>query len=306
MATVDNRSKAKNQIQMYTRPDLPIVPAGPELPPKARVKTWFGRKRDPLVIASLIFLAGLVIVAIFADQLAPYRPDFQQRGRGVAWQDPSPEHWLGTDNLGRDLLSRLMHGARVSLALAVGVTALQLTVGILLGLLAGYFGGWFDFLVMRLADLLYAFPGLLLIILAVSVLGGGILTAFVVLALISWADICRLTRAQVQSLKERDYVYAARALGASHLHIMRRHLFPNFIRPIAALVPLGMGLVVLSEASLSFLGLGVVPPGASWGNMISEVAVRFKVSPWMILAPSLSLVFTVLTLNYVSDWLLDE
>lgn len=276
-----------------------------EQTPKAN-KTWFGKRRDPVVLLAGLFLLLLIFVAIFADIIAPYRPEFYPRVRGAAWQDPSSAHWLGTDNLGRDILSRLMHGARASIVLAIGVTVLQLSVGITFGVISGYFGGWIDFLIMRVTDLLYAFPGLLLIILIVSMLGGGIFTAFVVLALVSWADICRLTRAQVLSIKEREFVLSSHAMGAKPGHIIIKHLFPNFIRPIAALIPLGMGLVILSEASLSFLGLGVQPPGASWGNMINDLAVRFKTAPWMVLAPSLSLVITVLCLNYVSDWLLEE
>jgi ABC-type dipeptide/oligopeptide/nickel transport system permease subunit len=269
-------------------------------------RTWFGRRRDPLVLVSFVFLALLVFVAVFADQISPYRPEFQMRGRGVAWQDPSAAHWLGTDGLGRDILSRLFHGARVSLVLGIGVAALQLSVGMGLGVISGYFGGWVDFLIMRVTDMIYAFPGLLLIILIVSMVGGGVFTAFVVLALVSWPDVCRLTRTQVLVLKKLEYVQAAQVLGASTRHIIWRHLFPNFIRPIAALVPLGIGLVILSEASLSFLGLGVVPPGASWGNMISDAAVRLKVNPGLVLLPGMCLVLTILALNYISDWLLDE
>jgi peptide/nickel transport system permease protein len=147
---------------------------------------------------------------------------------------------------------------------------------------------------------------LLLIILAVSMVGGGIFTAFLVMALVSWADVCRMTRSQVLSLKQREFVYAARVMGGSSWHIMWKHLFPNFIRPIASLVPLGMGLVILSESSLSFLGVGVTPPGASWGNLINDVSVHLSDKPWMILAPSLTLVFSIMALSYLSDWLLDE
>jgi ABC-type dipeptide/oligopeptide/nickel transport system permease subunit len=272
-------------------------------------KTWFGRKRDPMVVVSALIILLVLFAAIFADLISPYRPEFQERGRGVAWQDPSAAHWIGTDGLGRDLLSRIIHGARVAVVMAVGVAVLQLTVGISLGVISGFFGGWVDFIIMRIADLLYAFPGLLLIILVVSVVDSKVprvFTAFIVISLITWPDVCRLTRAQVLSIKEREYVYASRIMGAPSLYIMIRHLFPNFIRPIAALIPLGMGLVVLTEASLSFLGMGVQPPGASWGNIINDVAIRFKVSPWMVLTPSMCLVVTIMSLNYLSDWLLDE
>ncbi len=284
----------------------PVAITAAALKARKRYKTWFGRRRDPLVVLSFLFLLLFIVVAVFADQLAPYNPEFQLRGRGANWQQPSEAHWLGTDSLGRDFLSRLMHGARVALVLAVGVAAIQLPIGILLGVLSGYFGGWVDFVIMRATDLLYAFPGLLLIILVVSMLGGGIFTAFIVLSLVGWPDICRLTRTLVLSIKEREYVQASRVMGGGGWHIGWRHLFPNFIRPILTLVPLGMGQVVLTEASLSYLGLGVVPPGASWGNMISEVGSRFKTNPWLIAGPSLSLVFTILALSYVSDWLLDD
>ncbi|MEI7556019.1 ABC transporter permease [Candidatus Chlorohelix sp.] len=301
MSTVELNSQEQNPYLTKAMPDeFPLL--------KKRQKTWFGRKRDMLVLFSLLFIFVILICAIFADQISPYRPEYQERGKGVAWQDPSATHWLGTDGLGRDFLSRLIHGARVTVVLAVGVTVFQLSIGLTLGVLSGFFGGWTDFIIMRVADLLYAFPGLLLIILVVSVVDTlpRILTAFIVITLISWPDVTRLTRAQVLSLKQREFVDSARVMGASSRHIIIKHLFPNFIRPIAALVPLGMALVILSESSLSFLGLGVQPPGASWGNMINEVGVHFRTSPWMILAPSMSLVFTVLSLNYVSDWLLDE
>jgi peptide/nickel transport system permease protein len=301
MSTIEISSE--KSVAADVQPELSVVTR------RKKQKTWFGRRRSILVLLSAMFLVTVVFVAIFADSVAPYRPEFQPRGKGVAWQNPSTAHWFGTDGLGRDLLSRLMHGARVTIVLAVGVAAFQLSVGILLGMLSGFFGGWVDFVIMRLADLLYAFPGLLLIILVVSVVDSSVprvVTAFFVISLVSWPDICRLTRAQILSLKQREFVQASTVMGASSIHIMLRHLFPNFIRPILSLVPLGMGLVVLSEASLSFLGLGIVPPGASWGNMISDAASRFTVSPWMILAPSLSLVFTVMALNYISDWLLEE
>jgi ABC-type dipeptide/oligopeptide/nickel transport system permease subunit len=302
MSTVEIES-AKSVVTDVSQPDLRVITQ------RKKQKTWFGRKRSFLVLVSAAFVLLLVFVAIFADIIAPYRPEFIPRGKGVAWQEPSAAHWLGTDGLGRDLLSRLMHGARVTIVLAVGVAAFQLSVGILLGMLSGFFGGWIDFIIMRIADLLYAFPGLLLIILVVSVVDSSIprvITAFVVISLVTWPDICRLTRAQILSLKQREFVQASEVMGATPMHIMLKHLFPNFIRPIASLVPLGMGLVVLSEASLSFLGLGIVPPGASWGNMISDVAARYKTTPLILLAPSLSLVFTVMALSYLSDWLLDE
>jgi ABC-type dipeptide/oligopeptide/nickel transport system permease subunit len=265
------------------------------------------------------------LAALFADQLAPY--PFTLQDTTIARQGPSAAHWFGTDELGRDLLSRLLHGARISLSVGIVAQALILLIGVPIGAAAGYFGGWIDTLLSRLIDVMYSFPDLLLIIIVSTslkaafrtdsggLLGlfatldtafGGLLGMFVALALVSWLTVARLVRAQVLALKEREFVDAARALGASRGRILLRHLLPNTIAIVVVTATFGIPRAILVEAALSFIGLGVQPPLTSWGAMILSGANAARAGLLhLILAPAAALSLTVLAYNFLGDGLRD-
>jgi oligopeptide transport system permease protein len=284
---------------------------------------WRRLRRNRAAIAGLVFIGLVACGAIFADWLAPY-PFWQQDVTAVR-QPPSPQHWLGTDELGRDVLSRLLYGARISLAVGLIVQALILLIGVPIGALAGYFGGWLDTLLMRAVDVLYCIPDLLLVIVVMttvratlatggSALGsfaaldaafGGLLGVFVALALTSWLTVARLVRGQVLSLRHREFVDAARAVGASHWRMLRLHLLPNTLAPILVAATFGIPSAILLEASLSFLGLGVQAPMPSWGAMILEGYKAMRVQPHMLIAPAAALSLTVLSCNFLGDGLRD-
>ncbi len=284
---------------------------------------WRRLCRNRAALAGLGFIVLVALCAVLADVLAPY--PFWQQDLTVVRQPPSPQHWLGTDELGRDILSRLLYGARISLAVGLVVQALILLVGVPVGALAGYFGGWLDTLLMRAVDVLYSIPDLLLVIVvmttvraalaagggtlgafaAVDAAFGGLLGVFVALALTSWLTVARLVRGLVLSLKEREFVDAARTLGAGDLRILRQHLLPNTLAPIIVAATFGIPSAILLEASLSFLGLGVQAPMPSWGAMILEGYKAMRAEPHMLVAPAAALSLTVLSYNFFGDGLRD-
>jgi ABC-type dipeptide/oligopeptide/nickel transport system permease subunit len=270
----------------------------------------------------LVFIAVVAFCAVFADAIAPY--PYWQQDLNVVRHPPTPQHWLGTDELGRDILSRLIYGARVSLAVGLIVQALILLIGVPIGLATGYFGGWLDGLLMRTVDVLYSIPDLLLVIVvmttvraaltsggvlapiaAVDALFGGLLGVFVALALTSWLTVARLVRGQVLSLRQREFVEAARVLGAGDGRIVARHLLPNTLAPIIVAATFGIPSAILLEASLSFLGLGVQAPMPSWGAMILEGYKAMRAQPHMLIAPAVALSATVLSYNFLGDGLRD-
>jgi len=286
---------------------------------------WRELTRSKLALFGLAVLVLLLAMAALADVVAPYSPNAQRVA--IARQGPSAAYWLGTDELGRDMLSRLIYGARISLSVAVVAQIAILLIGVPVGAAAGYFGGWVDTLLSRAVDVLYSFPDLLLIIIVVTSLraalraeaGGvlgmlagldaalaGMLGIFLSLALVSWLTVARLVRGQVLSLKERELVESARAVGASNGRIIARHLLPNVLPAIVVAATLGIPRVILVEASLSFIGIGVQPPTPSWGAMIlaGSNAARGG-TPHLILGPAGALALTVLACNIVGDALLE-
>jgi len=286
---------------------------------------WRQLSRDKLALFGLAVLAILLLAAAFAEVVAPYSPT--QQNVALARRGPSAAYWLGTDELGRDMLSRLIYGARVSLSVAIVAQVVILLIGVPVGAAAGYFGGWVDTLLSRTVDVLYSFPDLLLIIIVVTSMraalkaeSGGVLAAlasldaalagmlgiFLSLALVSWLTVARLVRGQVLSLKERELVEAARAIGATHGRIIARHLLPNVLPAIVVAATLGIPRVILIEAALSFIGIGVQPPTPSWGAMIlaGSNAARGG-NPHLILGPAGALALTVLACNIVGDALLE-
>jgi peptide/nickel transport system permease protein len=271
-------------------------------PPLPSVRRLPAPLRRATTLLAALYLAAMVFVAVFAPFLTPYH---FSRDRGRPIQPPSAAHLLGTDEQGRDVLSRLFYGARVSLTVAVAVEAVELLFGLTLGMLAGLRGRWLDTLVMRVTDLMFAFPDILLAILITGLLGKSLTNVFLALALVGWPGMVRLVRGQVLSLAGREYIEAARALGASDTRIMLRHLLPNLLGPVTVAATVGMGAIVLAESTLSFLGLGIQPPYPSWGSMISQGWEYHRQNPMLTVYPALLLAGTIMAFNFLGDGLRD-
>lgn len=260
-------------------------------------------RQNKLAAFSAAIILLIILVAVFAPLAAPY---------GEAEQDlvhrllpPSAQHWLGTDELGRDVLSRIIYGSRVSLAVGIVPTIVSMAVGILLGLIAGYFRGWADAVIMRLADVMLAFPSLLLAMVVMYTLGSSTLNIFIALSLVNWASVARVVRSHTLSLKESEYVEAARSIGVNDWVIMFRHILPNCIPSLIVLFTLNVPSAILSESSLSFLGIGAQMPAASWGLMVNQSKEFLFDYPWLSLAPSLAIMVVVLAFNFLGDGLRD-
>lgn len=250
-------------------------------------------------------LVVMALLAIFADQVAPYHPleaDFQ-----ALRQPPSYSHWLGTDNLGRDVLSRLIHGARISLGVALISTVLGKIIGVSWGILTGYVGGWFDLGSQRIVDVLLAFPGIILAMLLLAALGGGFTTVVTAITVLSVAGTVRVIRSVVLTVKEMAYVEAARAIGVSSRGIMFKHVAPQCIAPTLVLFSASLGGAIFAEAALSFLGLGIPQPNPSWGNMLGGIlADQFRPKWWLVIFPGLTITLAILAFNLVGDALRDH
>jgi len=248
---------------------------------------------------SLIFITLLVILSIFGPYLSPYDP-FEIRVDEILLP-PSLKHPLGTDLLGRDVLSRMIYGARVSLEVSFVAVGLSLIIGIFLGALAGYFGGIIDQAISRLIDVMLCFPTIFLILAVIAYLEPSLLNIMVVIGLTSWMGVARLVRAEFLSLKEREFVLAAKIYGAGPFRIIFKHLLPNALPPILVSAPLGMGHAILIESALSFLGIGVQPPTPSWGNMLIEGKETLEVAWWLSLFPGLAILLTVLSFVFLGE-----
>ncbi len=254
-----------------------------------------------LSIFGFVVVAVLVLVAVFAPLIA--RQDYGVTNTGIRYQTPSAEHWFGTDATGRDVFSRVVYGTRISLQVGFAVVVISALVGTILGALSGYYGGWIDRLVSGyFFNVFLAFPGLLLAIALVAFLGKGLDKLILALCVIGWVGYARLIRGQVLKVREYDFVQAARALGAGDLRILVRHILPNAIQPLIVQASLGMAGAVLSEASLSFLGLGVQEPVPSWGKMIDE-ARGLETAPHALIFPAIFIALTVLAFNFIGDGL---
>jgi peptide/nickel transport system permease protein len=273
-------------------------------------------RRQPLtvqatvsVLRSTLGLTGFavallfVLLAIFAPLVAPYPPYEQHQGSLL--QAPDGRFLLGTDELGRDLLTRVLYGARISMIVGVLATAIGATIGVATGLLSGYLGGWVDSLIMRFYDALLAFPGIIIGIGVISVLGPSSINVAYALALGGMPFFARLMRSTVLSEREREYVFAARSIGAGDGRIMLRHVLPNTLPPLLVQLSLAMGFAVLAEASLSFLGLGTQPPDPSWGSMLNDSRAYLREAPFYGLWPGLALTILLVALNFLSDALRD-
>ncbi len=260
-------------------------------------------KKSPTAIVGLIIVFIFIIIAVFAPYIAPYDPfEMNLINRQEA---PSWEHPFGTDFFGRDVMSRMIFGARISLIMGITVIAVRAFIGIILGLLAGYYGGWVETLIMRLTDAVISFPGIILALAIMAVRGPGLFNVFFALSIVGCTTFCRLVRGEVLSVRERDYVVAARGLGASDLKIMLGHILPNIMPAIVIYATLGIAAPIISEAGLSFLGLGARSDQITWGFMISMARPYIRYAWWAITFPGLAIVVVVLGFNLLGDGLRD-
>jgi len=280
--------------------------------------------RNRLAVASAIFIVVIALMAIILPEVMPVKYDTQDYN--AVTQGPSRAHLMGTDNLGRDIFVRLVYGARISLTVGLVVQAVIVLIGVPIGLVSGYIGGKLDTLIMRIVDVLYAMPNLLFVILIMTWLRGtfssdpggiagalawvdsrtgGLFGVYIGLGMISWLTVARIVRANAMSLKEKEFIEAARSLGVPHRQVMFRHVLPNTMAVVVVAATLGIPGAILYEAGLSFLGLGVIPPASSWGLMISEAIPNMRTHPYMLISPAVVLSLTVLAFNFLGDGLRD-
>lgn len=264
---------------------------------------WHRFKKNPLSVLGLVIIISLAIIAILAPVISPYEPTKIDVYNVLS--PPSKEHPFGTDELGRDLLSRMIWGSRVSLKVGFVAVGIAITIGIILGSIAGYYGGRIDAIVMRFVDIMLAFPTFFLILAVIAIVEPSISTIMIIIGITGWMDVARLVRAEFLSLKERDFVLAARALGASDLRIIFRHILSNALSPVFVAATFGIAGAILIESGLSFLGLGVQPPDPSWGNILTSGKDNITIAWWLSLFPGLAILVTVLSYNLVGEGLRD-
>jgi peptide/nickel transport system permease protein len=261
--------------------------------------------RNKLALIALFIMILLSTTAIIAPLLTPY--DRDQIDMANSYQKPSTEHWLGTDDLGRDTFTRLVYGGRVSLSVGLVSTAISLIIGVFLGAIAGYSGGWVDNLIMRIVDVFMCFPFFVIAIAIAAVLGPSIYNVMFISGILSWTKICRIVRAEVMSIKGREFIEAAISLGLESREIIVKHILPNILAPIIVYATLGIAVGILSEAGLSFLGLGVKQPQPSWGNMLAAAqSLRsLRLHWWLWIPPGMMVLITILSINILGDGLRD-
>lgn len=272
--------------------------------PAARSRSALARfRRNPRAIVGASIVAALCAIALLAPVLAPYPPEIQSLA--LRYRPPSPEHLMGTDNFGRDILSRAMWASRVSLAVGILAVTVSITISVVVGSLAGYYGGRLDNVMMRFTDMMLAFPTLFLLIAIVAAFGSQVPILIAVLGLTSWELGARVVRGEVLSLKTREFVQAARALGAGDLRIIARHILPNVLPIVIISATIRVPLTILLEAALSYLGLGVQPPLASWGNMVADGKAALRIAWWVTAFPGLFIFVAVMAFNLLGDGLRD-
>lgn len=272
-------------------------------------RAWRSLARSRLGLIGLFILGLVVFSAIFADVVSPFSPTAQTLSDRLlppfSARALEKGHWLGTDHLGRDVLSRLIYGSRVSLIVGILAVAISCVLGILLGLVSGYWGGWLDDIIMRVGDVQLAFPFVLLVIAVVAVVGGGLWNEVIVIGITGWVGYARVIRGQVFSAREKEYVEAARCIGVRTPILLVKHILPNVITPIIVLATFSVAGVIILEAALTFLGLGVDPKTPTWGGMLADGRSHIFTSWWMTFIPGMAIFVTVLSINLLGDWLRD-
>ena len=266
-------------------------------------RAWLEFRRNRFALVGTVFIIFITFMGVFAPIVSTHDPYTQSLRKRM--KPPTAEHWLGTDEVGRDFYSRLVYGARISLFVGIVATAAGVICGTIVGLISGFFGGWVDTIIMRVIDIMYSFPGIVLAILLVSVLGPSLFNLILVLAIWAVPSLSRIVRGNVLSLKEQDYAEAARALGAGRVRIMFVHLLPNTLAPIIVYATLAVAGSILTTASLGFLGLGVQPPQAEWGNILSNGRQYLRKAPLLMIFPGALIFLTVMSINLIGDALRD-
>jgi oligopeptide transport system permease protein len=282
------------------------VVARPVLPEQASLWTdaWRRLRRNRLALVATVYLTFLVAIALIAYVWTPY--PMAEVGTVKPYTPPNPAHWLGSDSIGRDILSRVMVGAQISLIVGIGTQLVVLAVGVPIGLVAGYFKGWIDSVVTFIINIFYGIPDLLVALILVVLLGHpGLDKIIIAISVTRWMDMTRLVRGQTLALREREFIEAARSSGAKPLKIMFGHILPNALGPIIVQATFGIPAAILFEAFLSFLGVGVPPPQPSWGAMAADGVSSMQIAPWIVVAPSLALSITLMAFNFLGDGLRD-
>jgi len=264
---------------------------------------WRRLKRNKLAMLGLAIVIFLILIAVFAHFISPYDPI--SRIKEESSLSPSRIHLFGTDLLGRDIFSRVIYGSRISIEVGIVAVGISVVIGLFFGALAGYFGNVSDAIIMRFADIFFAFPYILGAIAIMTILGPGLINIFIAIGILGWASFARIFRGSILSIKNKEYIEAARALGASNYRIITKHIFPNAFAPIIVYATMNVGTAIIVEAALSFLGLGVQPPTPAWGKMLSESLDYIDIAPWMMFFPGLAIVLTVLGFVLLGDGLRD-
>jgi len=265
---------------------------------------WRQVRRNRFAVVGMIVLAFLILMAVFAPQIAPHDPNKMDLAKGIQPPDP-PEHLLGTDEFGRDLLSRLIYGSRVSLTVGLIVVGIAGSIGVTLGAISGYYGGLLDQIIMRLVDMILAFPFLILAIAVVAIVGPSLTNMMIVLGGVSWIGYARLVRGMMLSLREQEFVSAAHVIGVRDWKIIFRHMLPNCLGVVVVQATFGVAVSILAASALSFLGMGAQPPTAEWGAMLSNAKKYMRHHPVLAVAPGMAIMITVLAINFVGDALRD-
>jgi len=292
--------KKKEIIQNLTdtgSPEMIMMPAG------QRRRLWRKFTANRLGVIGVVIIILLVAVACLSNMLAPY--SYKEQELSAMYLPPSGKHWMGTDEFGRDVLSRVIHGSRISVYVGVVSVGLSVIIGVFIGSIAGYYGGWIDHALSTIADLTWSLPEILVALLLVAIIGAGVECVILAIGLTYWAQYARLIRGQILMLKNEVYVEATRSLGANDFNILFKHLLPNAIGPVVVAASIGIGQAIVLEATLGFLGLGAQPPLPSWGAMMSSGTAYLFISPWVIIFPGLAMMITVLGFNLFGDALVD-
>lgn len=297
--------QGREMSQQLGLPSVALQPSSPRTIDSPMARTWRRFRRHKLAIAGLLFIVIIALMGIFAPVVAPKDP--LKTSLIDSLVPPDSEYWLGTDPVGRDVWSRTVYSIRVSLSVGIVAVGISLLIALLLGTIAGYYGGLVDMIIMRLTDVIMTIPGLVIIMAAVSVLGPSIYNVMAAIGILGWTGMARLLRGQILSVRERDYVRAAKSIGVADWRIMLLHILPNAIAPVLVAATFGVAGAILTEAALSFLGFGVLPPTPSWGNMLNAARSfsRLQENPWFWLPPGIMILLTVLAINFIGDGLRD-